>query len=299
MPFHADEKWIRENYQSKLGKDSVLLLRAFDSRLTKDLHVDLQKLRCKTAFEALKFQPRIEEMASRLVERIGREGPYMALHLRLEKDVWVRTGCRTGLGRGADRKIDHERASNPRLLTSRSKLTARDRYVAGLCPLNANEISRMIKGLGTPKSTRIYWAGGEPFGGQKTALEPLRARFPNLHNKWSLTSAGELDGIRNKPSILAALDYIVCLKSKSFLASHGGNMASSLQDHRTYMGYGMPIKPNKKPLVHLFMKKSLHEDEIDREIKHIHTGYLNYTSNEDSISLGIRNCVCSTGSMPS
>ncbi|KAJ6794972.1 Uncharacterized protein M6B38_228690 [Iris pallida] len=294
MPSGADERWIRENYQRKLGKDSVLLLHAFDSRLTKDLHVDLQKLRCKTAFEALKFQPEIEETASRLVERIGREGPYMALHLRLEKDVWVRTGCRTGLGRGADRKIEQERASsNPRLLISRSKPTVRDRYVAGLCPLTADEISRMIKGLGTPNSTRIYWAGGEPFGGQK-ALEPLRARFPNLHDKWSLTNAGELDGIRNKPSILAALDYIVCLKSKYFMASHGGNMANFLQDHRTYMGYGMPIKPNKKPLVHLFMKKSLHEDEIDREIKDIHTGYLNYT-----ISLGIRNCVCSNGSMPS
>lgn len=87
---------------------------------------------------------------------------------------------------------------------------------------------RMLKGLGAPKSTRIYWAGGVPFGGEK-ALEPLRMQFPNLHNKWSLTSSGELDSIQHKPSILAALDYVVCLKSKVFMASHGGNMANLLQ----------------------------------------------------------------------
>lgn len=81
-------------------------------------------------------------MAEKLVKKIGQEGPYMALHLRLEKDVWVRTGCHSGLGREADIKIENERAAKPQLLTSRSKLTAKDRYAAGLCPLNANEISR-------------------------------------------------------------------------------------------------------------------------------------------------------------
>lgn len=85
----------------------------------------------------------------------------------------------------------------------------------------------MLKGLGAPNSTRIYWAGGAPFGGDK-ALEPLRTQFPNMHNKWSLASSGDLNDIKHKPSILAAIDYVVCLKSKVFMASHGGNMANSL-----------------------------------------------------------------------
>jgi len=68
----------------------------------------------------------------------------MALHLRLEKDVWVRTGCHSGMGKEADLVIENERAAKPHLLTSRSKLTAQDRYAAGLCPLNAKEVSRYI-----------------------------------------------------------------------------------------------------------------------------------------------------------
>lgn len=87
---------------------------------------------------------------------------------------------------------------------------------------------RLLKGVGAPKNTRIYWAGGQPFGGQK-ALQPLKKQYPNLFNKWDLAKPGELHGIKSKPSIMAALDYIVCLKSKVFLASHGGNMARSLQ----------------------------------------------------------------------
>lgn len=98
----------------------------------------------QVAYEALKFRPWIEEMAEALVKKIGQEGPYMALHLRLEKDVWVRTGCHSGLGKEADLVIENERAAKPQLLTSRKKLTALDRYAAGLCPLNANEISRCI-----------------------------------------------------------------------------------------------------------------------------------------------------------
>ncbi|VVB01250.1 unnamed protein product [Arabis nemorensis] len=41
---------------SKFNKDGVLLLKRFDSRLFKDLPSDLQKLRCKVAFEALKIR---------------------------------------------------------------------------------------------------------------------------------------------------------------------------------------------------------------------------------------------------
>lgn len=94
------------------------------------------------AFEALKFQPWIQEIADRFIRRMKEDGPYMALHLRLEKDVWVRTGCHSGLGDEADLVIANERASKPQFLTSRSKLTPQQRYHAGLCPLNAHDISR-------------------------------------------------------------------------------------------------------------------------------------------------------------
>ncbi|XP_020090075.1 uncharacterized protein At1g04910-like [Ananas comosus] len=297
MPFDAGEDWVRSNYVNKLSTSSVLLLRAFDSRLAKNLTSDLQKLRCKVAFEALRFQPWIEELANRFVKRMKEEGPYVALHLRLEKDVWVRTGCHSGLGPQSDIVIANERASKPQFLTSRTKLTPQQRHIAGLCPLNANEISWMLEGLGASKNTRIYWAGGEPFGGPN-ALEPLRSQFPKLSNKWDLARPGELEGLKQKPSVLAAVDYEVCLKSQLFMASHGGNMARSLQGHRTYMGYGKPIRPNKRMLVRLFTNNALSDEEIKKNIKQIHTepsdsALLSHANpNRDVIAFPIPHCMC-------
>ncbi|GAB4855510.1 hypothetical protein Ancab_024129 [Ancistrocladus abbreviatus] len=51
-----------------LRRDGVLLLRGLDSRLSKDLPSDLQKVRCKVAFQALKFAPRILELGNKIAE---------------------------------------------------------------------------------------------------------------------------------------------------------------------------------------------------------------------------------------
>ncbi|KAG9439342.1 hypothetical protein H6P81_019507 [Aristolochia fimbriata] len=299
LPMNMDEEWVRVNLMERLNKDGILILRGFDSRLSKDLHPDLQKLRCKVAFHALKFRPWIEGVGEKLAKRMGKGGPYMALHLRLEKDVWVRTGCLPGLGDEADRTIERERKAHPELLTSRSNMTPHDRYIAGLCPLNAFEISRLLKGLGASKRTRIYWAGGDPFGGN-TALKPLVSSFPYMYNKWNLTRAGELDQFKHKPSILAAIDYIVCLKSHVFMANHGGNMARSLQGHRAYNGHQKYIMPNKRELVKLFVNKSLSEGEMEKEIKMIHANSLGSPllrtdkRQRDVIAFPVPECMCST-----
>ncbi|PKI47383.1 hypothetical protein CRG98_032218, partial [Punica granatum] len=83
---HISPDWIRARYLKKLERVGVLLLRGLDSRLSKDLPSDLQKLRCKAAFQALRFAPGIQELGNRLAERMRSKGPYLALHLRMEKD---------------------------------------------------------------------------------------------------------------------------------------------------------------------------------------------------------------------
>lgn len=70
------------------------------------------------------------------------KGPYVALHLRMEKDVWVRTGCLPGLSQEYDDMINKERMQRPKLLTGKSNMTYHDRKLAGLCPLNALEVAR-------------------------------------------------------------------------------------------------------------------------------------------------------------
>ncbi|XP_077224314.1 O-fucosyltransferase 20-like [Tasmannia lanceolata] len=297
MPLNIDETWVRTQFMGRINKDGVLILRGFDSRLSKDLNSDLQKLRCKVAFHALKFRAWIEELGQKLAKRMGNGGPFLALHLRLEKDVWVRTGCLPGLGKDADRSIKIERAAHPELLTSRSNFTARHRYISGQCPLNAVEISRLLIGLGAPESMRIYWAGGDPYGGEM-ALEPLRSNFAQLYNKWSLADAGELDRIKHKSSVLAAIDYVVCLKSSVFMANHGGNMARSIQGQRAFAGHRKYITPNKKGMVELSMNKSLDEREMKARIKMMHldlsgspllrTGKLG----RDVIAFPVPDCMC-------
>lgn len=95
-------------------------------------------------FHALRFVEPIRRVAQRLVDRISEGGtrPYVALHLRLEKDVWVRTGCSPGLGPDLDAMVRSERERRPDLLTGRVNLTADARRQAGLCPMTAGMVAR-------------------------------------------------------------------------------------------------------------------------------------------------------------
>ncbi|XP_021726043.1 uncharacterized protein At1g04910-like isoform X2 [Chenopodium quinoa] len=300
-PFHATPHWIRHHYLGKLKKYNVLLLRGLDSRLSKDLPSDLQKLRCKVAFQALKFAPHILQFGNKIAERMSSEGPYVALHLRMEKDVWIRTGCSPGLSPEYDDMINNERKRRPKLLTGKSNMTSHDRKLAGLCPLNAFEVARLLKALGAPKSARIYWAGGQPLGG-KDALLPLITEFPYFYNKEDLALPGELEPFANRASFMAAIDYIVCEKSDVFMASHGGNMGHALQGQRAYAGHKKHITPNKRHMLPYFMNSSLPETEFNKIVKELHHDSLGQPDlridkpGRDVTKYPIPECMCNTSS---
>ncbi|XP_059434885.1 O-fucosyltransferase 20-like [Corylus avellana] len=268
-PLHVSPQWIRARYLKRLNRDGVLLLRGLDSRLSKDLPSDLQRLRCKVAFHALRFAPPILELGNKLAERMRNKGPYLALHLRMEKDVWIRTGCLPGLSHEYDEIVNNERKQRPELLTARSNMTYHDRKLAGLCPLNALDVTRLLKALGAPKDARIYWAGGQPLGG-KEALLPLTQEFTHFYNKEDLALPGELEPLRNRASVMAAIDYIVSENSDVFMPSHGGNMGHALQGHRAYAGHKKYITPNKRQMLHYFLNSSLSESEFKNIIKELH-----------------------------
>ncbi|KZV47228.1 hypothetical protein F511_07651 [Dorcoceras hygrometricum] len=270
-PRHLSVQWIRSSYRSRLRSDGILLLRSFDSRLSKDLPPDLQKLRCKVAFHALRFAPHISEIGDKLTDRMRSKGPYLALHLRMEKDVWVRTGCLPGLGKEYDEIIRNERKSNPILLSSRSKMTYQERKLSGLCPLNALEVARLLKALGASNSTRIFFAGGTPLGG-KEALLPLTMAFPHFYTKEDLAFPGELEAFAKKPSLMAAIDCIISENSDVFMASHGGNMGHVIQGQRAYGGHKKTIIPNKRHMLRYFMNHSLPEAEFNKIVLKLHQG---------------------------
>ncbi|XP_012065505.1 O-fucosyltransferase 20 [Jatropha curcas] len=296
-PLHVSPQWIRARYLKRLNREGVLLLRGLDSRLSKDLPSDLQKLRCKVAFHALRFSPSVLELGNRLAERMRRKGPYLALHLRMEKDVWVRTGCLPGLSPEYDEVINNERKRRPELLTGRSNMTYHDRKLAGLCPLNALDVARLLKALGAPKDARIYWAGGQPFGGEE-ALLPLTREFSHFYNKEDLALPGELKPFADKASLMAAIDYIVSEKSDVFMPSHGGNMGHAIQGHRAYAGHKKYITPNKRHMLPYFLNSSLPEAEFNTIIKDLHRESLgqpelrNSKAGRDVTKYPVPECMC-------
>ncbi|CAL0303452.1 unnamed protein product [Lupinus luteus] len=268
-PLHVTPSWIRAHYLRRINREGVLLLRGLDSRLSKDLPSDLQKLRCKVAFNALRFAKPVQELGNNIAERMQSKGPYLALHLRMEKDVWVRTGCLPGLSPEYDEIVNNERKQRPELLTGRSNMTYHERKLAGLCPLNAVEVTRLLKALGAPKNSRIYWAGGQPLGG-KEALYPLIHEFPHFYSKEDLALPGELEPFAKKASLMAAIDFIVSEKSDLFMPSHGGNMGHAIQGQRAYAGHKKYITPNKRKMLPYFMNSSLPEADFNRIIKGLH-----------------------------
>lgn len=68
-----------------------------DSRLANNgLPVELQKLRCRVNYEALKFTPQIEALGDKLISILRKKGRFVVLHLRYEMDMLSFSGCTHG-----------------------------------------------------------------------------------------------------------------------------------------------------------------------------------------------------------
>jgi len=130
----------------------------------------------------------------------------------------------------------------------------------------------ILRAMGYPKETQIYVASGQVYGGQNR-MAPLRNMFPNLVSttpdsynslmnqhklvshincplnqvtKEDLAGKEELTTFRKHVTSLAALDFLVCLKSDVFVMTHGGNFAKLIIGARRYMGHRQKsIKPDK------------------------------------------------------
>ncbi|RAL42817.1 hypothetical protein DM860_009324 [Cuscuta australis] len=297
IPFHVSPLWLRAKFFKRLNQEGLLILKGLDSKLSKNLPSDLQKLRCKVAFHALRFAGPVRDISHRFARRMWAEGPYVAVHLRLEKDVWVRSGCSAGLGAEHDGTIGREREAHPELLTGKVNATSAARRAAGLCPLNARETGRLLRALGAPRDGRVYVAGGEPFGGGM-AVEGLREAFPNLVTKQGLAREGELEPYLDRASVLAAIDYVVSLYSDVLLTSHGGNMARALEGHRAFMGHKKYIKPNKRMMFPYLDDASISDRDFATAMRKLHqkcqgqpvTDHLD----RDVLASPVPHCMCTT-----
>ncbi|TVU04590.1 hypothetical protein EJB05_47709, partial [Eragrostis curvula] len=251
VPRKCTERCYLNRVLPALLKKHVIRLTKFDYRLANRLQTDLQKLRCRVNYNALRFTDPIQEMGERLIKRMReRSKHFIALHLRFEPDMLAFSGCYYGGGEKERRELGAIRKRWKTLHASNPEKGRRQ----GRCPLTPEEVGLMLKALGYGKDVHIYVASGEIYGGART-LAPLKAMFPNLHTKETISSKEELAPFLKYSSRMAALDFIVCDESDAFVANNNGNMAKILAGRRRYFGHKRTIRPNAKRLYPLFLNR--------------------------------------------
>ncbi|KAJ4702256.1 O-fucosyltransferase family protein [Melia azedarach] len=252
VPRKCNEKCYQNRVLPVLLKRHAVQLSKFDYRLANRLDTDLQKLRCKVNYHALRFTSSIREMGEKLVHRMRlRSKHYIALHLRFEPDMLAFSGCYYGGGDKEKRELGAIRKRWKTLHISNPDKERRH----GKCPLTPLEVGLMLRALGYGSEVHIYVASGEVYRGEET-LAPLKALFPNFYSKETITSKEELEPFSSFSSRMAALDFIVCDESDVFVTNNNGNMARILAGRRKYFGHKPTIRPNAKKLYRLFLNQT-------------------------------------------
>ncbi|XP_059285997.1 O-fucosyltransferase 16-like isoform X1 [Lycium ferocissimum] len=252
VPRKCNERCYINRVLPVLMKKHAVQISKFDYRLANKLDTDLQKLRCRVNYHALKFADPILEMGEKLVQRMRMSSKhYIALHLRFEPDMLAFSGCYYGGGDKERTELGKIRRRWKTLHSSNPDKARRQ----GRCPLTPEEVGLMLRGLGYGKDVHIYVASGEVYGGEET-LAPLKALFPNFYSKDTIASKEELEPFSAYSSRMAALDFIVCDESDVFVTNNNGNMAKILAGRRRYFGHKPTIRPNAKKLNRVFLNRN-------------------------------------------
>ncbi|PIN03930.1 hypothetical protein CDL12_23537 [Handroanthus impetiginosus] len=250
----APTSWSNEQYYLKqilplFDKHKVVHFNRTDSRLANNgIPLELQRLRCRVNFHALKFTPEIEVLGNKLIRIIRQKGPYLALHLRYEMDMLAFSGCTHGC-------TEHEADELKRLRYAfpwwrEKEIVSEEKRSHGLCPLTPEETALILQAWGFENETQIYIASGEIYGHERR-LAPLRAAFPRILKKEMLLDPEDLQQFQNHSSQMAALDFMVSVASDVFVPTYDGNMARVVEGHRRYLGYKKTFQLDRRRLVEL------------------------------------------------
>ncbi|PIM97817.1 hypothetical protein CDL12_29710 [Handroanthus impetiginosus] len=246
--------WSNEQYYLKqilplFDKHKVIHFNRTDTRLANNgISLELQRLRCRANFQALKFTPEIEALGNKLIHIIQQKGPYLALHLRYEMDMLAFSGCTHGCAEEEAEELRKLRYAFP--WWREKEIVSEEKRFHGLCPLTPEETALILQALGFDKDTQIYIASGEIYGGQRR-LAALRAAFPKIVKKEMLLDPSDLQQFQNHSSQMAALDFMVSVASNIFIPTYDGNMARVVEGHRRYLGFKKTFQLDRKQLVEL------------------------------------------------
>ncbi|KAK6128572.1 hypothetical protein DH2020_037682 [Rehmannia glutinosa] len=252
------------------GLDMTCLCRT-DARLANNgIPLELQRLRCRVNFQALKFTREIEELGNKLIRVIQQKGPYLALHLRYEMDMLAFSGCTHGCTANEAEELRQLRYAFP--WWREKEIVSEEKRAHGLCPLTPEETALILQALGFDKETQIYIASGEIYGSERR-LAALRAAFPRIVKKEMLLDPDDLRQFQNHSSQMAALDFLVSVASDIFIPTYDGNMARVVEGHRRYLGFKKTFQLDRRRLVELLdlhQNKTLSWDEFSVAVRLAH-----------------------------
>ncbi|XP_015077330.1 O-fucosyltransferase 29-like isoform X2 [Solanum pennellii] len=270
VPRKSEPEYYLDQVLPVLLKRRVIQLTKFDFRLANELDEELQKLRCRVNYHALRFTKPIRNFGQKLVVRMRKMARrFVAVHLRFEPDMLAFSGCYYG---GGD-KERYELAEIRKRWATLPELIPDEERTRGRCPLTPHEVGLMLRALGFKNDTYLYVASGEVYGGEKT-LQPLKELFPNFYTK-EIVAGDELKPFLPYSSRLAAIDYVVCDESDVFVTNNNGNMAKILAGSRRYMGHKRTIRPNARRLSALFQARNKMDwDTFTRKVKSCQSGFM-------------------------
>ncbi|CAA0815308.1 O-fucosyltransferase family protein [Striga hermonthica] len=267
----SDISYYHNQILPLLQKYKVVHLNRTDARLANnDQPIDIQRLRCRVNFNALKFTSQIEDLGGKVIKLLRKKGPFIVLHLRYEMDMLAFSGCTQGCNKEEVSELVRMRYAYPwwkeKIIDSDTKRKE------GLCPFTPEETALTLRALGIDQSVQIYIAAGEIYGGERR-LSSLKKSYPNLVRKETLLEPSDLRYFQNHSSQMAAVDYLVSLESDIFVPTYDGNMAKVVEGHRRYLGYKKTILLDRRLLVDLIDKYnsgSLTWEEFSAAVKDTH-----------------------------
>uniref|UniRef100_A0A2P2M3Q0 O-fucosyltransferase family protein n=3 Tax=Rhizophora mucronata TaxID=61149 RepID=A0A2P2M3Q0_RHIMU len=269
----SDISYYHNQILPLIRKFKVVHLNRTDTRLANNNQpLEIQKLRCRVNYSALRFTSQIEELGKRVIKLLRQGGPFLVLHLRYEMDMLAFSGCTQGCNSEEVDELTRMRYAYPwwKEKIINSELKRRD----GFCPLTPEEMALTLRALDIDRSMQIYIAAGEIYGGERR-MASLATAYPKLVRKETLLGPSDLVFFQNHSSQMAALDYLVSLESDIFVPTYDGNMAKVVEGHRRFLGFKKTILLDRRLLVDLidrYNNGSLSWDEFSYSVKEAHAG---------------------------
>lgn len=201
VPHSASPYFYLRNVLPVLNKHSVVELVVSDGGclqavLPPNLE-EYQRLRCRVAFHALRFRQEVQELATRILNRLRAPGrPFIAFDPGMTRDALAYYGCAELFQDVHTELIQHKRSWMIKRGIVKGKLSvdSAKQRLNGSCPLMPEEVGILLRAYGYSSDTIIYVSGGEVFGGQRTLI-PLHGMFENVVDRTSLSTGWELNRI--------------------------------------------------------------------------------------------------------